>query len=336
MKKIILTGIMATLFLITGCKKKETENNVSQTKTDSAKVETVTTSQTFDVNTIPESDKEMGEFPYFTVPEWLDASSTYGGDRKSDFGKLEVYTGYGFYPVEGKIFSKSYTMRDAEGNNAWDEYRFVQSFSKHFESLGAKKIWEGEIPDEAKEELDKQHNRDDYFYHYGTPHQENTVVYALRKNGKPVFFLITSNSSYGGLHVAENTDFVQTIGIIKSDKIQQDLAEKGKSVLHINFDTDKSTLKPDGKEAVAEIAKVLKNDSNLKLDINGYTDNSGDAAHNLQLSKGRANSVIAELASLGIDKSRLSGNGFGAENPIASNDSEDGKAQNRRVELVKR
>lgn len=158
----------------------------------------------------------------------------------------------------------------------------------------------------------------------------------MRQNGKTIFFVIASNSSYGSINVAESAEFVQTIGIIKSDAIQKDLSEKGKSVLHINFDTDKSTLKPDGNSAVAEIAKVLNADKTLKLQINGYTDNSGDAAHNLQLSKDRANTVFAELVKAGIDKSRLSADGFGANSPISSNDSEDGKAHNRRVELLKK
>lgn len=336
-KQIVLTGF-ASLLLLASCKKKENETTEIQSKTDSTAVVKTEKSAGFDINSIPNSDKGLGQFPYFTVPEWLNDESNYGGDRNIDTGKLEVFTGKDFYPVEGKIFAKSYDMHDPKdaGRSVWDEYKFVKSFSQHFESLGAKKIYEGKIPKEAEEALNKAHNSDDYFYNFGTPQQENLVVYGLRQNGKTIFFVITSNSAYGSINVAESGEFVQTIGIIKSDQIQKDLSEKGKSVLHINFDTDKSTLKPDGNEAVAEIAKVLKNDKSLKLQINGYTDNSGDSAHNLQLSKDRANTVLNALVASGIDKSRLSADGFGANNPISSNDSEDGKAQNRRVELIKK
>lgn len=92
----------------------------------------------------------------------------------------------------------------------------------------------------------------------------------------------------------------------------------------------------DGKEAVAEIVKVLDQDKTLKLDINGYTDQSGNSSHNQQLSKDRADTVLNTIAQAGIDKNRLSAHGYGDSSPIASNDDEAGKAQNRRVELVKR
>lgn len=337
-KQTILAGLASALLFWSACQKKENQTTQISTKTGASNVAATEKPAGFDPNSIPVSDKELGQFPYFTLPEWLSDKSSYDGDRTTDTGKLEVFTGKDFYPVEGKVFVKTYDMHDpnAAGKSVWDEYKFVKSFSQHFESLGAKKIYEGKIPAEAQEALNKAHNSDDYFYNFSTPQQENTVVYALRQNGKTIFFIITSNSAYGSINVAESGEFVQTIGILKADAIQKDLAEKGKSVLHINFDTDKSTLKPDGSEAVAEIAKALGADKTLKLQINGYTDNSGDAAHNLQLSKDRANAVLAALVQAGIDKSRLSADGFGANNPLAANDSEQGKAQNRRVELVKK
>lgn len=123
--------------------------------------------------------------------------------------------------------------------------------------------------------------------------------------------------------------------MLKSDQIQKELDEKGKAVLYINFDIDKSTLKPDGNEAVAEIEKVLKENASLKIAINGYTDNTGNEDHNQQLSSDRANTVMQKLVAAGVDKVRLSSKGYGSQNPIADNTTEEGKAKNRRVELVK-
>jgi outer membrane protein OmpA-like peptidoglycan-associated protein len=80
----------------------------------------------------------------------------------------------------------------------------------------------------------------------------------------------------------------------------------------------------------------LQADDNLKLAINGYTDNSGNNDHHLQLSKERAATVLKAITGKGIAANRLSSDGFGSSNPIATNDTEDGKAQNRRVELVKK
>ena len=292
----------------------------------------------FDINSLPETTADLGDFPYFKLPEWVDANSSYGGDKNTDTGKLEVYTGDNFYPVEGKVFVKSYNMQDpnSKARADWDEYKFTKSFSKFFESLGARKIWEGKVPDEAKKALNALNGSDDYYYKFGHSQQENQILYGLKYKGKPAFFSIATTSAYGSIAVAESDDFVQTITMLKSDQIQKDLIEKGKAVLHINFDIDKATLKPDGNEAVAEISKVLKADTALKLDVNGYTDNTGADAHNLQLSKDRAAAVVSELVKSGIDAARLSSNGFGSQNPIADNSTEDGKAQNRRVELVKK
>lgn len=146
---------------------------------------------------------------------------------------------------------------------------------------------------------------------------------------------MTGNTASGNLNILQKEGFKQTITMMKSDQIQQALDEKGKAVLYINFDVDKYTLKPDGKDAVAEIRKVLENTPSLKIAINGYTDNTGDNAHNKQLSNDRANTVMQALVAAGIDKARLSAEGFGSQNPLADNSSEEGKAKNRRVELVK-
>lgn len=120
-----------------------------------------------------------------------------------------------------------------------------------------------------------------------------------------------------------------------ADEIVKDLTEKGKSILYINFGVDKSIVSEDGKEIVNEIAEALKKDKTLKISIEGHTDNTGDAAHNKKLSNDRATAVMNALHTNGIDKPRLSAKGFGAEQPLVANDSEEKKAKNRRVELVR-
>ncbi|WFB62169.1 OmpA family protein [Sphingobacterium sp. WM] len=344
-KRTILLGILPAFLAVMSCNNaanKDADAN-SDSISNSTLDTTVTTNPTESANTfnpesLPEATAEMGQFPYYSIPEWLDAKSSYGFDRESDFGKIEFYTGNSFYPVEGKIKVKGYGMTDPKdpGSGKWDEYKFVQSYAKHFESLGAKKLFEGQVPQEQIDALNKANNKDGYFYDFGTSSMENLVTYGLKKGDKVILFAIVSNTAYGAIYVAEAEAFKQTVGIIKADKIEKDLNEKGKSVLQINFDTDKATLKPDGKELVAEIGKVLKSNSSMKLDINGYTDNVGNADHNLQLSKDRANTVLNTLVQDGIDKSRLASNGFGANDFIADNNSEAGKQQNRRVELIKK
>ncbi len=109
-----------------------------------------------------------------------------------------------------------------------------------------------------------------------------------------------------------------------------------KIVTHgILFDVDKATIKPQSMGTINEIYNVLKRDPSLKFEIDGHTDNTGNAAHNMTLSQQRADAVKTELVSLGIDASRMTTKGFGDSKPIDSNDTPEGKANNRRVEFVK-
>ena len=97
------------------------------------------------------------------------------------------------------------------------------------------------------------------------------------------------------------------------------------------FDTGKSTIKPESQVQVTNIAEILKAFPNVKLKIGGYTDNVGSEASNMKLSDARAKAVVAAVTALGIDASRLEGEGYGPQHPVASNDTEEGRAQNRRI-----
>jgi len=111
----------------------------------------------------------------------------------------------------------------------------------------------------------------------------------------------------------------------------------GKYISHgIHFDTDSDRLKPESAAVIKQVASGLNKNPNLKVEIDGYTDSVGNAGHNLDLSKRRAEAVRSVLISqFGIEASRLTASGFGAGKPISSNDTPDGRAQNRRVEFVK-
>lgn len=103
----------------------------------------------------------------------------------------------------------------------------------------------------------------------------------------------------------------------------------------ILFDTGKATIKPESTPLLNEVASLLKNDKSLKLSIEGHTDNVGDKRANVELSKRRAESVVKYLAGNGVDGKRLKSDGKGDSVPVADNRSEEGRAKNRRVELVK-
>lgn len=101
----------------------------------------------------------------------------------------------------------------------------------------------------------------------------------------------------------------------------------------LKFETKKWDIKPEFYDKLDEVVDVLKKNPTLKLEIRGYTDNRGDPAMNKALSENRVFSVISYLVSKGISPSRLVGKGMGEADPVASNDTPEGRAMNRRVEL---
>jgi OOP family OmpA-OmpF porin len=133
------------------------------------------------------------------------------------------------------------------------------------------------------------------------------------------------------------TSFVKNVRIAAGGiNVYKKVTTDGKIVTHgILFDVDKATIKPLSMGAINSIYKLLKKHASLKFEIGGYTDNTGDAKHNLELSKQRADAVKTQLVSMGIDPSRLSAKGFGDTKPLDSNSTPEGRANNRRVEFVK-
>jgi outer membrane protein OmpA-like peptidoglycan-associated protein len=108
------------------------------------------------------------------------------------------------------------------------------------------------------------------------------------------------------------------------------------AVYGITFDTNKSVVKPESKASLDEIAKLLKQDPTLKLKVVGHTDMVGSPEANMALSQARAEAVVQALvAEGGVTAARLKGYGVGPLAPVASNDTDAGRAKNRRVELVK-
>jgi outer membrane protein OmpA-like peptidoglycan-associated protein len=124
---------------------------------------------------------------------------------------------------------------------------------------------------------------------------------------------------------------------VKAADMAKALAGTGKvDIYGIYFDVDKAELKPESRSTLEEVAKLLKADSSLRLEVAGHTDNTGGATHNLQLSAGRAAAVVnALVTTYGVDRARLQPKGYGDSQPVAPNDTDQNRARNRRVELRK-
>jgi OOP family OmpA-OmpF porin len=123
---------------------------------------------------------------------------------------------------------------------------------------------------------------------------------------------------------------------VNADEMKQGLRDAGKVALYgVFFDTDQDVVKPESQPTLQEIATLLKGDPALKLHVVGHTDSQGKADYNVDLSRRRAAGVVRELtAKFGLAPDRLDSFGCGVYSPAASNATEEGRAKNRRVELV--
>jgi outer membrane protein OmpA-like peptidoglycan-associated protein len=108
------------------------------------------------------------------------------------------------------------------------------------------------------------------------------------------------------------------------------------AIYGIYFDFNKAEVKPESEPALKEITKLLQQEQNLKLYVVGHTDNVGALDYNMKLSQQRAEAVVKELVTkYNVAQGRLAAYGVGPLAPVTSNDTEEGQAKNRRVELVK-
>lgn len=122
-----------------------------------------------------------------------------------------------------------------------------------------------------------------------------------------------------------------------AESLMGSLLETGRAAVYgIYFDTDKADIKPASEPAIAEVIKLLASDPGLMLFVVGHTDNVGTFDHNVELSRARAAAVVAALVEGGIMAPRLTPYGVGPVSPVASNGTDEGRAKNRRVELVAR
>ena len=162
----------------------------------------------------------------------------------------------------------------------------------------------------------------------------STIV--LQKEDKEFWVEVRSYDQMYRLTIIEKEGMKQEV-VASAEVMGNDINATGHvSIYGIYFDTGKSEIKPESAAAISEIAKLFGNDAELKVYVVGHTDNVGSFDSNMKLSKDRADAVAKTLAGKhGIASERLKSHGVSSLAPIASNDTEDGKAKNRRVELVK-
>ena len=183
---------------------------------------------------------------------------------------------------------------------------------------------------------------------------DERVLVGKSKGAKPTYYMVFVTSYKDGLIPDRLTSVIQKgralaelvvvapdaleqkMTFVNADEMKREMNDTGKVALYgILFDTDKDLVKPESQPTITEIVKLLKSDAALKIHVVGHTDNQGRPEYNLDLSRRRAASVVRALAALGIAGDRLDSFGAGVYAPIASNETEEGRTKNRRVELTR-
>ncbi|MFC0678007.1 OmpA family protein [Lysobacter korlensis] len=282
----------------------------------------------FDLARVPVSTALLGEFPYFGLPEGY---KPMGQPEQRDFDRFPFWTGDRFEWVEGRIWS---TFIGREPGKSMSQLEVARNIEQVVREAGGVKVFEGRVPKEAVDTLG-----DDIMVSQNTGiggiASEPSIVHVVRRPDRTIWVYLNTYSAGGSLTIAETKPFVATAKLLPAAELKQEIDATGKVALQVNFATDSAQILPDSQPQVAQVAQLLKDDPKLSLAVNGHTDGSGDPAHNLELSEARAKAVVDAVTAQGVDGARLNAKGFGDTQPVADNSTSEGKARNRRVELVK-
>jgi len=234
--------------------------------------------------------------------------------------------------LEGKVVALNYTT--APGVSSLEVFR---NYTKTLTGSGFKILFEAK-KDDAKD-LNKEmfsqkkfscYSSDEPYYAAAVQEVNGLKTYVAlwvaRGNGDDVDVCLDKLT-------AEPMNLDQ---MVTAEGMQKSLNETGRVNLYgIHFDFDKDTITPESQSTIDEISKLMQSNPALRLQVVGHTDTQGGEAHNKDLSNRRAASVIGALVQKGIAAKRFTARGAGASEPVAPNDTEDGRAKNRRVELVR-
>jgi len=179
-----------------------------------------------------------------------------------------------------------------------------------------------------------------------TDNEKNEIIATFESNSSTGKYLVSlpSGKNYGiavkvpdYLFHSENIDIKKTSGYqeLNKDIYMKRIIVGNKIILNnIFFDFDKATIRPESAVELERLANLLKEIPTLKIELSGHTDNVGSAEYNKKLSENRAKAVVEYLiVNFGIDKNRLTAKGYGFEQPIAPNDTEENRQLNRRTEF---
>lgn len=213
--------------------------------------------------------------------------------------------------VQGKFWKLTYGLRDETGRNA-DKTHSILEYRENYKQAALEQG--GEILHE----------------------KEGYLTFRLPGDGVRTWCEVHIwNFSQQDIRIIEEAGFEKSLTFGPAE-MKAALDAEGRVELHgILFDTDKATLKPESTEELQHVVTLLRENPTLTLEVQGHTDDQGADDYNMELSQRRAETVVSYLGLFGIDTGRLTARGYGESAPVGPNTTEEGRARNRRVELVK-
>lgn len=267
----------------------------------------------FGVLSAARAESELKDSPYFTgMPNYKIDDAT-----DEEFADYRFFNGKDCTTVEGAKFFRAYSLK--EDAKQAGELQITRNYANAVKSMGGTVLFEGQCPD-----VECAENRG-YRMMTGSVHQGGNELWIE---------VVPFNDGHDYyLTVVAKQGMKQDV---TANAMLDALNREGHVALYINFDTGKSVIKSESKPIIEQIVQMMKADGDLQIRVEGHTDNVGSPASNKTLSEDRAKAVVSALVAQGIDPKRLSASGYGQEKPIADNKTEEGRAKNRRVELVKK
>lgn len=239
----------------------------------------------------------------------------YIGDCTENYNEYEFVIGKDKSQVmEGTLTKILYSYDGPFGPNLPSKLQVVKNYEAAIANMGGKKIYSRTTDDGGWTGATFQLQKDGDEYWLG--------IYDLNNNPVDQFYFVLLKKEGMKQEITANEMF---------EKINSGEALS----LYINFETGKSAIKSESLHIVDELYNMMKENPSLKISVEGHTDNVGGKASNQTLSESRSASLKAALIKKGIASDRVRTAGFGQDNPIADNSTEDGRSKNRRVEIKK-
>ena len=261
---------------------------------------------------IQAQESEFKDTPYFSgMPSFMiyDAEDV-------EFDSYNFFNGKNCTTVEGKKFKRTYSLK--EGAQKSSAIQISRNYANAVRNMGGTVLFEG-APQNAE---------------CADNNGLQMIVGKVVKDGNELWVEVSTLSG---------DDYYLTVVLkelmkqdVTASAMFETLNRDGHIALYINFDTGKSAVKPESQPIIEQIVQMMNSNPDLKIGVEGHTDNVGTPASNKSLSEARAKSVVSAIVGQGITAERLSPAGYGQDKPIGDNNTEEGRAKNRRVELVKK